>query len=567
MSSIAAKLAERDLSGCRALVIDGDQTARSVMISQLRDFGVGDVAHFGRVRDARKFLESKSADFVLCEQSFHGDGECSGQDLLDDLRRSQLLPYSSVFIIVTGEATYAKVAEAAESSLDGYLLKPHKPSMLYERLMQARRRKIALKSVFDPIEAEDYLGAARACQRVYVQKLPYRLFAARLGADLYLSLGLHEEAKRLFEAVLAENELAWARLGVARATLDAGKIGAAIGLLDSMLAADPKMVDAYDVLGRAHVESGNFARAIEIYRKATELTPGSISRVQKHGIISFYLGDHKTALRALSRCALLGSDSKMFDYQSYVLLAFCALFTKDRKLLARCLEDLGKTVERQPGSVRLRRFRAVVSVLNQLLTNRQDEALAALRDLATELPGVDFDFESACNLALLTSQVRAMDCPLPEAEAWIRAIGLRYCRARALTEQLVNSTQLHAPFQELVRACQSEVNDLAQRSMKLSLDGKHQAAVEQLVAQGRETMNAKLIENAFMLLQRYASTVPRAEALQQEVAALRDTYGVNHSRDVIGRDTVRRTSSTTLKTIAQSSLDEGDDQAVPAFAD
>ena len=118
-----------------------------------------------------------------------------------------------------------------------------------------------------------------------------------------------------------------------------------------------------------------------------------------------------------------------------------------------------------------------------------------------------------------------------------------------------------------MRACQSEVNDLAQRSMKLSLDGKHQAAVEQLVAQGRETMNAKLIENAFMLLQRYASTVPRAEALQQEVAALRDTYGVNHSRDVIGRDTVRRTSSTTLKTIAQSSLDEGDDQAVPAFAD
>ena len=56
---------------------------------------------------------------VLCQHHFANEAS-SGQDLLDDLRRNQLLLFSTVFIMVTGEATYAKVAEAAESALDGY---------------------------------------------------------------------------------------------------------------------------------------------------------------------------------------------------------------------------------------------------------------------------------------------------------------------------------------------------------------------------------------------------------------------------------------------------------------
>ena len=87
--------------------------------------------------------------------------------MLDDLRCAQLLPYSSVFIMVTAEATYAKVAEAAESSLDAYLLKPHKPSMLYACLMQARRRKIRLKPVFDLIDAQDFEQAATVCESFF----------------------------------------------------------------------------------------------------------------------------------------------------------------------------------------------------------------------------------------------------------------------------------------------------------------------------------------------------------------------------------------------------------------
>ena len=41
---------------------------------------------------------------VFAEQDFHG-GSYSGQDLLNDLRRAQLLPFSTVFVMVTTAET------------------------------------------------------------------------------------------------------------------------------------------------------------------------------------------------------------------------------------------------------------------------------------------------------------------------------------------------------------------------------------------------------------------------------------------------------------------------------
>ena len=104
------------LGKTQALVIDSNANSRSLMTAQLRELGVGHVRQATRVRDARVILETQPYDIVLCDYYFDGS-ELSGQDLLDELRREQLLPYSTVFVMVTGEASYAKVAEAAEAAL------------------------------------------------------------------------------------------------------------------------------------------------------------------------------------------------------------------------------------------------------------------------------------------------------------------------------------------------------------------------------------------------------------------------------------------------------------------
>jgi CheY-like chemotaxis protein len=123
---------DREIDSAQALVIDGNPTSRSIIAAQLRELGVSQVSQVSRLADGRKRLEARRYDIVVCEQQFPGDDQ-TGQELLDELRRENLLPYGTVFIMITGEARYEHVAEAAESALDSYLLKPYAASTLADR--------------------------------------------------------------------------------------------------------------------------------------------------------------------------------------------------------------------------------------------------------------------------------------------------------------------------------------------------------------------------------------------------------------------------------------------------
>jgi CheY-like chemotaxis protein len=188
-------------STAHALVIDSNPMSRSVMVQNLREFGFGLVKHASRVQDAREALEHKRFDVVLCDNHFDNSDE-SGQDLLEELRREQMLPYSTVFIMVTGDATYQKVAEAAEAALDSYLIKPFSANTLFERLKEARQRKRVLKDIFDAMEQHDHERAAQLCLERFEQRGLYWLYAARIGAELLLTMKRNDEAKRLFDAVV-----------------------------------------------------------------------------------------------------------------------------------------------------------------------------------------------------------------------------------------------------------------------------------------------------------------------------------------------------------------------------
>ena len=261
--------------------------------------GVGHVAYASRATDARRLLENRSFDVVLCDYHFDHSA-MSGQDLLDDLRRSNLLPYATVFVMVTGEASYGRVAEAAEAALDSYLLKPHTATALEQRVLQARHRKKVLGPIFEAIAEEDFASAAQLlCQARFEQRGEYWLYAARVGAELWVRLNELENARALYEAVRARRAPPWAKLGIARVELESGQLQQATRTLESLIGEQPTYADAYDVMGRVQVEQGDMAAALETHRSATELTPASVSRLQKQGMLAFYMGERDEATEAL----------------------------------------------------------------------------------------------------------------------------------------------------------------------------------------------------------------------------------------------------------------------------
>ena len=533
-------------SDCRALVVDGNATSRSALAAMLRDLGVGTVVQTSRIVDGRRALENGEFDIVLCDYHFE-HSTTTGQDLLDDLRRANLLPYSTVFVMVTGEASYARVAEAAEGALDGYLLKPHTAGALEQRLVQARHRKQVLRQVFEAIGSEDFARAAALCVQRFEARGEFWLFSARIGAELLLRLGMHEPARKLYDAVREARAAPWARLGIARAELDAGKPREALGTLNALLTEEPGYADAYDVMGRAQVEQGDLDAALATFRQSVAITPHSIARLQKQGMLAFHLGEAAEARRALASAARIGLGSKSFDPQSLVLLAFGHFDDRDGKELGRARDMLEQLGERRAGDGRVRRFVAIGQLLVAMHGRQVAEVLEDLRGLAAQVGHADFDFEAGVNLLGLLARLRATELQLDSIDGWIREVARRFCTSKASAELLRLALRGDAAGEAIVAEVHADIGRLAEQAMTHTLAGAPGDAVRTLIAHGRETRNAKLIDLAGAVLARHAARISDGAPMEQAVAALRTRYCTKASQVAVGAGTGREAGALALR--------------------
>lgn len=534
------------IEDCRALIIDSNPTSRSILKAMLRDMGVGHLVQVSRILDARRTLESRTFDIVLCDYHFD-NSTMSGQDLLDDLRRANRLPYATVFVMVTGEASYAKVAEAAEAALDSYLLKPHTAQALEQRLLQARHRKKVLGSIFEAIERGEFDVAAQLCQARFNDRAEYWLFAARIGAELYIRSGNHHAAKDLYAAVASTKALPWAKLGIARAELEAGQLPQARRTLEALISAEPGYTDAYDVMGRVQVDSGDLKGALETFRTATSSTPHSLGRLQKQGFLAFYMNEPDECLQLLERCVRIGIGSKMFDCQTLVMLGLVYFDKKDSKAFSRTYDNMLLQYERNPDSTRLRRFVQTLDIFKALNDRQVSDCIGHVKLLTAGLLSDDFDFESATNLLAVLSRLRTTEIQLADSESWIRTIGLRFCVSKTATEMLSKSLQGCDEYESVIRHCQTEISSMAEKAMAHSVTGSPEIAVKALIAKGQETLNAKLIEMAGLVLARHAAKIEDQQTLSSTISQLKFKYCTKGAQASLGHSSGRAAGELNLR--------------------
>jgi len=523
-----------DFSNCTAMVVDGNINSRSILVTQLRDLGIRQIVQCIRTADARRRLELQEFDFVLCESQFD-DERTSGQELLDDLRRNQLLPFTTVFFMVTGEATYTKVAEAAESALDGYLLKPHKATQLEERLLLARARKKSLQVIFDAINAQDFERAIDLCLTRFRARGQFWLFSARVGAELMLRLGRYDEAQSLYESAMAFRPLPWTRLGIARAQLESGKPSLACTALLDLLQLDPTNADACDLLWRAQFELGQLNTALATCQLAANLTPSSINRVQSAAMLSYYCGQTDTAERLLDSCTRLGLESKLFDAQTLVLLAVTRLELENRRGLQRCVNDIARLVEHEPDNRRLKRLAFFIDLCGMLQRHDPNAAQTAITTLAQEAMDSEFDFESAANLIAVLTHMRAMGMFFKEVEPLVQTLALRFCSSRTATDMLSACAHRYAPYQEWIKAANNTVLGYVETALAQARDADPTRAIVHLLMRADASLNVRLIDNALQLLRKHADQIESYDALMQQAQTLHQRAGAGNRKLTLGR--------------------------------
>lgn len=530
-----------------ALVVDANPTSRSVLMQNLREFGFGVVKQASRAIDAREMLEHRRYDLVVCEETFD-NSSASGQELLEELRREQMLPYATVFVMVTSEATYSKVAEAAESALDSYLVKPFSANTLFERIKEARQRKRVLKDIFDAMEAKDLERAAALCLQRFVQRDLYWLYAARIGAELLLNLQRHDQAKTLYDAVIAAKTVPWARLGVARVQLAQGETLQARRSLEKIIDETPQFADSYDLIGKVQMEQGNLEEALETYRTAATLTPGCILRLQHCGTLSFYAGETRTATDMLERTWTLGSKSRLFDVLSMMLLAVLRFDASDKKGLAVACDVLQRFAHHYPQSNRLRRMAGLGGALQAISEGLVERGLAQLREAFTEVSRPDFDMEAATNTLSVWSRAGAHGMPTAEYEQVVKQIARRFSVSKAATEILVAAVRRQEQASAWIREAHAAVFQLAEQAMNQALQGQAKNAVTALLNHGQSTGNAKLIEMAGLVARRHQERIEGVDELVKTATTLSHRYcapathiaGVRRSNRSAGGMVLRR---------------------------
>jgi len=517
------QLLDSEIHTAKALIIDGNPTSRSVMAAQLRDLGVQTVRQISRIQDARLALEEAQYEIVLCEMSFDNQ-PMSGQDLLDELRREQLLPYSTAFLLVTSEATYAQVLEAAESTVDGYLVKPYSGAVLAERLQEVRRRKRSLKTIYAAIQGRDFARAAALAEERFAARESYWLFAGQVAAELWLRADDPQRATRIYNTVVEERPQSWARAGLARARFAMGELAVARRQLETLVQHSSDYADAHDLLARVLVEQGEFGPALERFRSAWNLTPGCLLRMQHCGTLAFFQGSKEEAQRLLERTISMGRRSKLFDALCMALLGLLKFDLRDTRGTAAVLEQLNGMCEAFPNSTRLLRMRQVMLALTQVQSRKIEDALAIARELAAEVMQPGFDLEAATLTVALWVRLPTGDVPLKEFDTLLRAGGLRFSVSKASTEVLAASADKRGNADETIRNCHTVITNIAEQALNRSLNGEAPAAVDMLLQQGEHNRNAKLIEMAGAVARRHAKAISDVDGVLHRVKQLQSQF-------------------------------------------
>lgn len=370
----------------RFLIIDDMPEMRFSLRRQVRSLGCENVALSSNVKDALEKLENSAFDIILCD--YYLAGGTDGQQFLEFVRGRHIIVSGVLFVMVTGEKSYDSVVTAAECLPDDYLLKPFTADTLKFRIERLLDRKKRLARVDRMHDRKNWNGVIDACNEIIIAKDRYLVDAMRIKGNALLQAGDAKTAVAFYQQVLRMRPLPWARLGLARALNQFGDSTRCKATLTALIAESPKLMAAYDLLGKVHLASGDADAAMAILDSACVISPHSLTRHRAIARAAEKKGDFARVEKALGHVIRKTRHSPLRE-------------THDFAQLGNALTEMGESGK-------------AVALLEEVRTNfksdSNDPLLAAVEAIAQQKSGNPEKAAAALARAMQSDQSR-----LPEA--------------------------------------------------------------------------------------------------------------------------------------------------------
>jgi len=340
-----------DFKSQRVLVIDDSSAMRKMLQMTVQSMGVQSVDLAESVFDVLLRIEKSGRryDIILCDYIL-GEGR-DGQHLLEELKLRKLLPYSTVFIMVTAERAYEKVVNAVELAPDDYLLKPFNGQTLMDRIVEQVQKKRVLRELYEHIDGERFDLAIAEAERLLAETTRYRMEILRVKADALIVVDRLDEAEAIYHAILDERSIPWARFGLARIEYLRHKLGAAESILERLLAEAPRYTAACDLLADVKHDLDKHDGAQSVLEHGIRMSPRNLRRHRRLGLAALLNGDLDTANASLIAVTEFGQHSALIEATDYSNLARCAVAMGDGE---RALKVMDQGMRRLPDDRHMR---------------------------------------------------------------------------------------------------------------------------------------------------------------------------------------------------------------------
>lgn len=407
-----------DYSKKRFLVIDDQPLARDALRSIAQTLGAFAVEFASNYQDAIFRIRNNAPDIILCDYEL-GDGR-SGQQLLEELRRFNLLPDECIFMMVTGEQSYEQVVSAVELVPDDYIIKPFAPDKLMLRLDRIMAKKNFFAAYYKEKRRQEFAGALAIlqAQRDSEAGRPYRFEILRQTAEVQLASGAAESAEATYRDILQDYNFPWARAGVARSLQQQKRLSEARAEIEQVVAGTPHYFDAADVKASICLDQGEAEEAQKVLDAVAKKTPRNYQRKRLLAEAAILNGDAETARNALADVVANDSMPGAVSPEDRLALARSHVAGKDNISAEKALLSLRDTEVQNLNLAAQASYAALLSIASP---ERGKPRFTGLRPalLATELdatPRLDV-LRAALVLADHELADRQCECLMASAEA------------------------------------------------------------------------------------------------------------------------------------------------------
>lgn len=291
----------------RVLIIEDLAEMRATMKSMLANMGVQHIEAVSNGEEGLAKMTLNHYDIIFSDYEL-GKGK-DGQQILEEVRHANLIPASSIFIMVTAAQTMEMVMGALEYEPDGYITKPVTLEILRTRLNRIVRTKEVYAEINRAIDRKDIDGALAACDQLATDNPRFALSAYRIQGKLLLNQNRLAEARALYERVLGTKRVGWAVLGLAKVLCLQAQYDEARQLLEALANTRAQYVEAFDWLAKVLEAQSDFRAAQTVLEKAAETSPKSVLRQQALSRLAELNGDTETMYKACRKAYSLAKHS------------------------------------------------------------------------------------------------------------------------------------------------------------------------------------------------------------------------------------------------------------------